>query len=116
MKHLKKGRKFGLITGKRKSFLRILMHNLVMKGSIKTTEARAKEIRPRVEKLITLAKKNDLAALKLLTERMPKTSAYKLYHEIAPRYKGRSGGYLRIKKTAGMRKRDGVSQVIIEFV
>ncbi len=116
MRHLKKGRKFGLITGRRKSFLRILIHNLVMKGSIKTTEARAKEIRPRVEKLVTLAKKNDLAALKLLTERMPKTSAYKLYHEIAPRYKDRSGGYLRIKKTTNTRVRDGVLQVIIEFV
>jgi large subunit ribosomal protein L17 len=116
MKHLKKGRKFGLITGRRKSFLRILAHNLVMKGSIRTTEARAKEIRPQVEKLVTLAKKNNLTALKLLTERMPKVSAHKLYHEIAPRYKGRSGGYLRIKKTTSMRKRDGVSWVVIEFI
>jgi len=116
MKHLKKGRKFGLIIGRRKSFLRILMHNLVMKGHIQTTEARAKEIRPRVEKLVTLAKKSDLAALRLLTDRMPKVSAYKLYHEIAPRYKGRSGGYLRIKKIVSTRKRDGVSQVVIEFI
>jgi large subunit ribosomal protein L17 len=116
MKHLKKGRKFGLKTGKRRSFLRILVHNLVMKGSIQTTEARAKEIRPQVEKLVTLAKKHDLAALKLLTERVPKLSAYKLYHELAPRYANRKGGYLRIKKTANIRKRDGVSKVIIEFV
>ncbi|MDD5710633.1 MAG: 50S ribosomal protein L17 [Candidatus Colwellbacteria bacterium] len=116
MKHLKQGRKFGLKTGQRRSFLRILVHNLVMKGSIKTTEARAKEIRPRVEKLVTIAKKNDLAALKLLSERLPKTSAYKLYHEVAPRYQGRKGGYLRIKKVADRRKRDGVSQVVIEFV
>ena len=116
MRHLQKGRKFGLKTGKRRSFVRILIHNLIMKGSIKTTEARAKEIRPRVERLVTLAKKNDLAALKLLTQRIPKSSAYKLYHEIAPRYKSRQGGYLRIKKTASTRVRDGVSQVIIDFV
>lgn len=116
MRHQKKGRKFGLIKGRRKSFLAILMHNLIMEGSIKTTEARAKEIRPRVEKLVTLAKKGDLTALKLLMRRIPKDSAYKLYHEIAPRYKDRNGGYTRIIKTAETRKRDGSMKVIIEFV
>ena len=105
-----------MITGKRRAFLRILSHNLVMKGKIQTTEARAKEIRPRVEKLVTLAKKGDIAALRLLVKRMPKDSAYKLFHEIAPRYKTKKGGYLRIRKTAVTRKRDGVKQVTIEFV
>ena len=112
----KKGRKFGRIKGRRKSFLAILMHNLIMEGRIQTTEARAKEIRPRVEKLVTLAKKGDLSALRLLMRRVPKDSAYKLYHEIAPRYKDRDGGYLRIIKTSEIRKRDGVMKVIIEFV
>ena len=87
-----------------------------MENRIQTTEARAKEIRPRVEKLVTIAKRGDLAALRLLLKRIPKDSAYKLYHEIGPRYKGRDGGYLRIIRTAESRKRDGSKRVIIEFV
>jgi len=116
MRHQKKGRKFGRIRGRRKSFLAILIHNLIMENKIQTTEARAKEIRPMVEKLITIAKKGDLSALRLLMKRVPEDSAYKLYHEIAPRYKDRDGGYVRIVKTSELRKRDGAEQVIIEFV
>ena len=116
MKHQSIGRKFGRIKGRRKSFLAILMHNLIMENRIQTTEARAKEIRPRVEKLVTIAKKGDLAALRLLMKRIPKDSAYKLYHEIGPKYKDRDGGYLRIIKTSESRKRDGTMKVIIEFV
>jgi large subunit ribosomal protein L17 len=116
MRHLKKGRKFGMKSGKRKSFLSILIHNLIINGRIRTSEARAKEIRPMIEKLVTIAKRGDLASLRLLIKRIPKDAAYKLYHEIAPRYKNRSGGYVRIIKTASMRKRDGSSLVIIEFI
>lgn len=87
-----------------------------MENRVKTTEARAKEIKPKVERLVTIAKKNDLAALRLLLERIPKDAAYKLYHEIAPQYKSRKGGYLRIIKTTESRKRDATRQVIIEFV
>lgn len=96
--------------------MRILAHNLVMQEKIQTTEARAKEIKPKVEKLITLAKKGDLAALRLLMQRVPRDSAYKLFHEIAPRYKDRKGGYLRIKKTAAVRQRDGAKRATVEFV
>ncbi len=92
------------------------MHNLIMKKRIETTEARAKEIKPKVEKLVTIAKKNNLAALRLLLERIPRDSAYKLYHEIAPQYKDRRGGYLRVIKTSVMRKRDATKKAIIEFV
>ena len=116
MRDGRKGRKFGLITGKRRAFLRVLSHNLVMEGKILTTEARAKEIRSKVEKLVTLAKKGDVAALRLLLRRIPKDSAYQLFHEIAPRYKTKRGGYLRIRKTATTRKRDGSKQAVIEFV
>ena len=116
MRHQKEGRKFGRITGRRKSFLAILMHNLIMENKIQTTEARAKEIRPMIEKLVTVAKKGDLAALRLLMKRIPKDSAYKLYNEIAPKYKDRNGGYLRIVKTSELRKRDGSVKVVIEFV
>ncbi|MBI2594901.1 MAG: 50S ribosomal protein L17 [Candidatus Colwellbacteria bacterium] len=116
MRHLKKGRKLGLKRGPRKSFVKILIHNLIMENRIETTEARAKEIKPKVEKLITIAKKNDLAALKLLLRRIPKDSAYKLYHEIAPQYKERKGGYLRVVKTSVVRKRDAAKKAVIEFV
>jgi large subunit ribosomal protein L17 len=87
-----------------------------MKEKIQTTEARAKEIRPRIEKLLTLAKKQNLASFRLLIARLPKRAANKLYHEIAPRYKDRSGGYLRIFKLASRRKRDAAKQVVIEFI
>ncbi len=116
MRHAVKGRKFGRIRGRRKSFISGLIHNLVMKESIKTTEAHAKEIRPKTEKLLTLAKKQDLASLRLLLARMPEKSANKLYYEISPKYQGRKGGYIRIIKTASRRKRDASPVAIIEFV
>jgi len=87
-----------------------------MQERIETTSARAKEIRPRVEKLITLAKKGDLAALRLLMRRLPEASAHKLFNEIGPRYKDRKGGYLRIRKTAERRTRDGAEKSVVEFV
>ena len=116
MRHLQKGRKFGRTTGQRKSFVSGLMSNLIQNGRISTTEARAKEIKPKVEKLVTVAKKQDLNAMKALLSRLPEKSAFKLYHEIAPRYADRKGGYLRIVKTAIVRKRDAAKKAIIEFV
>lgn len=116
MRHAKKGRKFGLVQSRRRSFLKILVHNLIMEGKIETTEARAKEIRPRVERLVTIARRGDLAALRLLMRRTTKDAAYKLYHELGPRYRERDGGYTRIRKTAATRKRDGAPKVTIEFV
>ncbi len=109
-------RKFGRTRGKRISFLKTLAHNLIMSEKMQTTEARASEIRTRVEKLVTLAKKQNLASLRLLLSRLPKESATKLYYEIAPRFQSRKGGYLRITKTALRRKRDAAPQSIIEFV
>jgi len=109
-------RKFGMLRGRRKSFLKNLEHNLIMREKIQTTEARAKEIRPLVERMVTLAKKQNLASLRLLLSRLPKPAATKLYYEIAPRYQGRAGGYLRILKSAARRKRDAAKQAIIEFV
>jgi large subunit ribosomal protein L17 len=108
-------RKFGRIRGRRKSFLKTL-NNLIMRGKIQTTEARAKEIRPEVERLVSLAKKQNLASLRLLLARLPKDSANRLYYDIAPKYQDRPGGYLRILKTAERRKRDAAKQAIIEFV
>lgn len=108
-------RKFGRIRGRRKSFLKTLEHNLIMREKIETTQARAKEIRPLVERMVTLAKKQNVASLRLLISKLPKASATKLYYEIAPRYQSRSGGYLRIVKTS-RRMRDAAEQAVIEFV
>jgi len=116
MRHLAKGRKFGRIRGRRKSFIQGLLNNLILEEKIQTTDSRAKEIKPKVEKLVTLAKKQNLASLRLLLSRLPNGSATKLYYEIAPKYKDRKGGYTRIIKLGIARKRDAAPQSIIEFV
>src|SRR3989344_6320824 len=109
-------RKFGRKRGQRKAFLKTLVHNLIISKKIETTEARAKELRPIVERFITRAKKHDLAGLPFLLARLPKDSANKLYYDIAPKYADRKGGYMRITKTTGRRKRDAAYKTIIEFV
>lgn len=116
MRHLSKGRKFNRKKGQRAAFLKSLENNLILKEKIQTTEARAKELRPKMEKLVTLGKKQNLAAMRLLISRLGKKSAQKIYYHIAPRYKDRKGGYTRIIKGAGLRKNDGVKKAIIEFV
>lgn len=117
MRHLKKGKKFHRITGRRKSFLRNLAKDLMRIGRIETTEARAKAVRPLVERFVSIAKKQDLASRRLLVSRLGnKSIVSKLLEEIAPRYKERSGGYLRITKLAKSRKRDGSRLAVVEFV
>lgn len=109
-------RKFHRKTGPRRLFLQGLAQNLIMRERIETTVPRAKEIRPLVERLVTIAKKQHLAAFRMLLSKLPKEAAQKLYYEIAPRYKQRAGGYLRIIKEAKARKRDAAPLSIIEFV
>ena len=109
-------RKFNRTQGKKRAFLKTLAHNLIMKEKMETTEARAKEIRPIIERLVTLAKKQNLAGLRMLVSKIPKDSAMKMYYETALRYQDRKGGYLRILKTSKRRKRDGAKMSIIEFV
>lgn len=115
MRHLKKGRKFGRKRGQRRAFLKGLLANLIIKGRIETTLARAKSIKPAIEKLITLAKQQNLVHQRLLMARLPKKAALKLYYEIAPRYKERKGGYIRIIKGSRTRKRDQTEMAFIEF-
>lgn len=116
MRHLKKGRKLGLKRGPRRAFLRILASNFVMKEKIRTTEARAKEIKPLVERLITHGKKQNVAALRILMTRLSKPAAYKVYYELSPRYKERKGGYTRVVKHMQMRKNDASKMATIEFI
>ncbi|GIW65849.1 MAG: 50S ribosomal protein L17 [Candidatus Parcubacteria bacterium] len=116
MKHLVKTKNFHRKRDQRNALMKILAHNLIMKERIKTTTARAKYLRKIVEKLITKAKKQDLSVLRLLIKKLPKKSAYKLFYEIAPRYKERNGGYLRVIKLPLKRLKDNAELSIIEFV
>ena len=116
MRHLKKGKKFGRKTGQRKAFMKGLAANLIRHGKITTTEARAKELRSLAERLVTYAKKDEVAGLRLLLKHLPKKEAYTMLHNIAPRYKERKGGYTRIIKHAARRKGDAAKTAIIEFV
>lgn len=96
--------------------MRGLASNLILSERITTTEARAKELRPFVERLVTHAKDQTQASFRYVLKFLPKARAYKLYHEIAPRYSARPGGYLRIHKLASVRRNDSGKKAVIEFV
>ncbi|HCU7962781.1 TPA: 50S ribosomal protein L17 [Staphylococcus aureus] len=119
-------RKLGRTSDQRKAMLRDLATSLIISERIETTEARAKEVRSVVEKLITLGKKGDLASrrnaaktlrnVEILNEdETTQTALQKLFGEIAERYTERQGGYTRILKQ-GPRLGDGAESVIIELV
>ena len=95
--------------------MKSLAYSLSMKGKIKTTEAKAKALRPYVEKLVTLGKKQTLASRRLLESRVGEGAAKKITKKLAVTYKDRSGGYTRIVKMTP-RKTDGSKMAIIEFV
>ena len=114
MKHHKKLRAFGRTSNQRKALLRSLCRALVMEERIETSEAKAREIRPVVEKLITKAKSGSLAATRALIVTLGPDGAKKIA-EIAPKYKDRQGGYTRIIKLPQTRT-DASKQAIIEFV
>lgn len=119
MRHHNKNRKFGRERKVRTAFVRSLIRALVVHGRIETTLPRAKEIRPLVEKLVTIARKggNGIATVRLLTATMggQLDVANALIKEYAPKYTDRNGGYLRIVKLPN-RLSDGSEMAIIEFV
>ncbi|MCT1652299.1 50S ribosomal protein L17 [Staphylococcus saprophyticus] len=119
-------RKLGRTSDQRKAMLRDLATSLIVSERVETTEARAKELRSVVEKLITLGKKGDLASrrqaaktlrnVEILNEdETVQTVLQKLFGEVAERYTERQGGYTRILKV-GPRRGDGAESVIIELV
>lgn len=116
MKHGDKKRKFGRETGDRRAFMKGLAASLILRGEIITTPARAKAVRPVVERLVTIGKKQDLAGLRNLLSRLPRNAALKMYYEIAPQYASRVGGYTRIIRSAKVRMRDGSETARILFV
>jgi len=115
MRKLKKGRKFSRERDQRKALLRNLSAELFMHERIKTTEAKAKELKSYAEKFITKAKKGDLSSRRHLLRFFSKPIVKKLVDEIAPRYKERAGGYTRVIKL-GPRKSDGAKMALIELV
>ena len=117
MRHHNKNRKFGRPTSQRAALLKSLALSLIKSGRIKTTEAKAKELRPFMEKLVTRAKVGTLASKRIIISRlMNRTPESKvLIEEIAPRFKGVAGGYTRVLKLPP-RKSDGAKMALIQFV
>lgn len=115
MKHHKATRTLSRVSRQRKALLRSLARSLVINGSIKTTEAKAKELRPYVERLVTHAKKNSLASTRHIEGQIGTEARKKISQDAVAKYMERMGGYTRITKLP-YRKSDGASMAIIEFV
>ncbi|RKY59814.1 MAG: 50S ribosomal protein L17 [Candidatus Latescibacterota bacterium] len=116
MRHRKKGRKLNRTASHRKALLANLVTALLERESIKTTLAKAKEARPLAERMITLAKRGDLAARRrVLRVVRNKALVHKLFNQIAPRFVDRPGGYTRIVHL-GRRTGDGAAMAILQLV
>jgi len=117
MRHHNSVRKFGRNKNQRNALMKGLMLSLIAHGKIETTEAKAKELRPMIEKLITKANIGTLASRRIVISRLYNltSEADKLITEIAPKYKGRNGGYTRITKLP-RRGGDASKMAIIEFI
>ena len=117
MRHGKQRNKLSRDTAHRRSLLRNLSRELIEHERIKTSQAKAKAVKPEVEKLITLAKRGDLHARRraLSSLGQDRFVVHKLFEEIAPRYSERPGGYTRIVKL-GPRRSDSTEMVFIELV
>jgi large subunit ribosomal protein L17 len=116
MRHRFIGRKLNRPPDERRRLLRSLMGALLRHDRITTTEARAKELRRHVERLITTARRGDLHSRRLALATLPDPPAVdRLFHVVAPRYKERPGGYTRLTRV-GLRKGDGATLVQIELL
>src|SRR5215469_15217572 len=115
MRHLNQGRKLNRTSAHRKALFRNLVLALVKHERIKTTDAKAKELRRYAERMVTLGKRGDLAARRLAFAFMQSRDAVKrLFDEIAPRFRERNGGYTRVVKF-GFRRGDAAPLSIVEF-
>ena len=115
MRHHNKNKKFGRKRNERNALMKSLAYSLALNGKIKTTETKAKALRPYMEKLVTLGKKQTLASRRILEARVGSGVAKKVSGELAITYKDRTGGYTRIVKI-GPRRSDASQMAIIEFV
>ena len=111
-----KNRKLGRTSDQRRAMLRAMVTYLLENGQIKTTITRAKEVAPVAEKMITLAKKNDLASYRQALGFITKEDvAKKLFQELGPKYAERNGGYTRVVRI-GPRRGDADEMAIIQLV
>lgn len=117
MRHHSNVRKFGRVKNGRVALLKGLASSLITHGRILTTEAKAKELRPKVEKMVTKAKNPTLANRRNLLAGVYNNELVvsKLIDDVAPKYAERNGGYTRITKLVA-RKSDGSQMAVIEFV
>ena len=115
MRHGRKVRKLGRTSSHRKALLKNLAASLIQEGSVRTTDAKAKVLRGVVDRLVSFAKRGDLAARRqvLKTVRNPKI-VKRLFDEIAPQFVDRAGGYTKILKI-GIRKGDGAPISVVTF-
>jgi large subunit ribosomal protein L17 len=115
MRHHNANRKLGRERKVRTALLKSLARSLVVHGKIQTTEAKAKEIRSYVEKLVTNGKTGTLATRRALIAKVGVDGAKKVMADLSPKYADRKGGYTRITKLP-RRLSDGAAQAVIEFV
>ena len=116
MRHRKTGRKLNRNSPQRNSLKKSLAISIIEHESVRTTLAKAKEIRGFLEPLVTLAKDNTVANQRLAYSKLrSKEAVAKLFEELGPRYKDRPGGYLRVIKT-GLRNGDKAPSAQVEFV
>ncbi|MEO0239348.1 MAG: 50S ribosomal protein L17 [candidate division WOR-3 bacterium] len=117
MRHLKKVKKLGMVKEHREAVLRNQVMSLIIHGRIKTTLPKAKETRRLIEKLITIAKKNDLASIRLAARYLnnDRRILERLFKEIAPLFKDKNGGYTRILRLPP-RKGDNAQMAILELL
>ncbi|CAA9545006.1 MAG: LSU ribosomal protein L17p [uncultured Thermomicrobiales bacterium] len=115
MRHQKAGRKFGRNPAQRKALFRQLAISIILHERVTTTEAKAKEMRAIVEKLVSLAREDNRHQRNLVMSRIDHEPAMlKLFEVIAPRYVDAPGGYMRISKL-GPRRGDAAPMALIEF-
>jgi large subunit ribosomal protein L17 len=116
MRHRKKGRNLSRTASHKKATMRNMATALFRHERIETTTAKAKELRPYAERLITLARRGDLHARRLAGRKIADREVLgKLFHDIGPRFEDRNGGYTRILKL-GHRKGDAAEMALIELV
>ena len=115
MRHHNTNRKFGRVRKVRNALLKSLALSLVLEGKIKTTDAKARSLRPYVEKMITTGKTNTVASKRLLVSKIGATGANKIIKDVSPKYVDRKGGYTRITKLP-RRISDGSLMAVIELV
>jgi len=115
MRHLKDGRKLNRSAAHRKALMRNLVKALIQREQIRTTDAKAKELRRWADRIVTLGKRNTLHARRLAyTYLGSRTLVKRLFDEVAPRFHGRAGGYTRVLKL-GIRRGDAAPLSIVEF-